>query len=469
MASKLIPLWLILMLFLNPLSVFAQDENGYPVYIIREGDSLGSIADLFDTTLTDILEINNISNPDLISPGQSLNIPGLQGVSGILQIVTPQLGESLSILSTRYGVDIDVITSINHLLSPTGVFPGSTIIIPLRSITKPLIPVSSIQPNETGLESAVLTGKNPHTLNIQNQMMNNNLAFSGKIVFTDDSENAHAINLFAPLIDEVRLYPLPLVQGATEVVSVRSNFPLNLKGNLGNHELTFYNEAVGQYYALQGIYALAEPGLVEFNLIATIDDGSEHTYKQMVLLNPGNFDEDPPLMVDPKTIDPAVTEPENELVFSLITKKTPVKYWTDVFKSPAVYQEFNSLFGTRRWYNDDPEARFHGGVDFAGGLTLPIIAPAPGLVVFSGPLTVRGNAVFIDHGWGVFSGFFHQDTLNVKVGDRVATGDVIGTVGNTGRVNGSGDYYGAGAHLHWELWVNQVQVDPLDWLDEKYP
>jgi murein DD-endopeptidase MepM/ murein hydrolase activator NlpD len=102
-------------------------------------------------------------------------------------------------------------------------------------------------------------------------------------------------------------------------------------------------------------------------------------------------------------------------------------------------------------------------------MTLPITAPAAGQVVFAGPLTVRGNTVFIDHGWGVFSGFFHQETILVNKGELVSAGQQIGTVGNTGRVNGAGDYEGAGAHLHWEVWVNGVQVDPLDWLSFEYP
>ena len=209
--------------------------------------------------------------------------------------------------------------------------------------------------------------------------------------------------------------------------------------------------------------------MVEFSLTGLFEDGVQRTYTQQVLLTPGLFQEDPPLVVDPNLIDPSVTLPENEMVFSLIEKITPSRFWNGIFNSPAVYQEYNSLFGTRRWYNDDPEVKFHTGIDFAGGMTLPITAPAPGRVVFAGPLVVRGNTVFIDHGWGVFSGFFHQDTLNVSVGDMVDTGDVIGTVGNTGRVNGAGDYAGAGAHLHWEVWVNKVQVDPLEWLLREFP
>jgi murein DD-endopeptidase MepM/ murein hydrolase activator NlpD len=88
-------------------------------------------------------------------------------------------------------------------------------------------------------------------------------------------------------------------------------------------------------------------------------------------------------------------------------------------------------------------------------------ASAPGVVVFAGPLTVRGNAIMIDHGWGVYSGYMHLSEIKVKVGDRVETGQVIGLVGGTGRVNGP--------HLHFEVWVGGVQVDPLDWLTQVYP
>ncbi len=469
MKNRLIPIFLVITLLVNFHSVFAQHETEYPVYIIREGDSLGSIATLFDTSITELLKINNINNPDLISPGQIINIPGYTGISGTFEIVTPQLGESLFSLSIKYGTNVDQIIQLNHLLSPTSVYPGSTLIVAVRPNNSLLLPVSITRQNETGIESAARSFKNLSTLSLLNQIQNANLCFVDQIIFSVNSENSRAINLFAPLLEEVSLDPLPMVQGSTEVVSVSSQSPLLLQGSIGDHELIFNSESPNHYYALQGIHALAEPGLVDFNLNVTLADGTEHSYRQMVLLQPGFFDQDPPLLVDPKTLDPTITEPENELVFSLVSQKTPFKYWSGIFSSPAVYQEYNSLFGTRRWYNDDPEVRFHGGVDFAGGMTLPVSAPAPGLIVFAGPLTVRGNAVFIDHGWGVFSGFFHQDTLKVKLGDRVNTGDVIGTVGNTGRVNGAGDYLGAGAHLHWELWVNEVQVDPLEWLSREYP
>jgi murein DD-endopeptidase MepM/ murein hydrolase activator NlpD len=81
--------------------------------------------------------------------------------------------------------------------------------------------------------------------------------------------------------------------------------------------------------------------------------------------------------------------------------------------------------------------------------------------VFAGPLTVRGNATYIDHGWGVYTGYAHQSEILVKPGDLVETGQTIGMVGATGRVTGP--------HLHWEIWVGGVPVQPLEWTERSMP
>jgi murein DD-endopeptidase MepM/ murein hydrolase activator NlpD len=185
----------------------------------------------------------------------------------------------------------------------------------------------------------------------------------------------------------------------------------------------------------------------------------------MVLVTSGGYGSEE-LYVPPETIDPAVVEPENQTILSVIRPATPTRSWEGVFLSPSVYpDEFTSLYGRRRVYHgtgtDLVIEGFHTGLDFAGGEGLQISAPAPGIVVFAAPLTVRGNATIIDHGWGVYSGFWHQSQIYANVGNTVETGQVIGLVGGTGRVTG--------AHLHWEVWVNGVQVDPLNWLDQAYP
>jgi len=138
--------------------------------------------------------------------------------------------------------------------------------------------------------------------------------------------------------------------------------------------------------------------------------------------------------------------------------------WDEVFQSPVnpLFAEcYPSFYGNRRSYNGSPYIYFHTGLDFCGGVGSEIYAPAPGVVVYTGTLTVRGNATMIDHGWGVYTGYMHQSEILVDVGDYVEAGDLIGLVGGTGRVTGS--------HLHLEIWVGGVQVDPMDWLDRAYP
>jgi murein DD-endopeptidase MepM/ murein hydrolase activator NlpD len=100
-------------------------------------------------------------------------------------------------------------------------------------------------------------------------------------------------------------------------------------------------------------------------------------------------------------------------------------------------------------------------MDYAGGTGQPITAPAAGIVVFTGPLLVCGNATYIYHGWGVYSGICHQSAIKVTVGQMVHQGDLIGLVGDTGRA--------LGPNLHWEVWVNGVQVQPTQWLNEVFP
>ena len=84
-------------------------------------------------------------------------------------------------------------------------------------------------------------------------------------------------------------------------------------------------------------------------------------------------------------------------------------------------------------------------------------APADGIVILAEPLQVRGNVVLIDHGDGVISGLFHVSQIDVQAGQAVAAGDLVGLVGATGLVTGS--------HLHWELRVGGIAVEPREWVE----
>jgi murein DD-endopeptidase MepM/ murein hydrolase activator NlpD len=193
-------------------------------------------------------------------------------------------------------------------------------------------------------------------------------------------------------------------------------------------------------------------------------DGSTQSFEQMVRIVSGNFREET-LYVESNTIDPAVTEPEQSWLESMIAPVTPDRYWQGIFQLPVDSQYcIRSYFGNRRSYNNGELYGFHTGLDFgvcSEAHPFDIYAPADGVVVYTGLQTVRGNATIIDHGQGVYSGLWHQAEIYVAVGDHVTAGQLIGKIGATGRVTG--------AHLHWDLWVNGVQVNPLPWLDEAFP
>ena len=112
----------------------------------------------------------------------------------------------------------------------------------------------------------------------------------------------------------------------------------------------------------------------------------------------------------------------------------------------------SGVFGSQRIYNGTPKSP-HSGVDVAAAQGTPIHAPAGGIVSFANPdLYLTGGTVLIDHGHGVSSNFLHMSRIDVKVGDRVEQGQVIGLVGATGRATGP--------HMHWGMnWFN-VRVDP---------
>jgi murein DD-endopeptidase MepM/ murein hydrolase activator NlpD len=146
----------------------------------------------------------------------------------------------------------------------------------------------------------------------------------------------------------------------------------------------------------------------------------------------------------------------------VVAPVTPERLWDGPFVVPAPYTEsFPSRFGSRRNYNGTGYNYYHAGLDFYGGMGTAITAPASGRVVLAEALTVRGKTTILDHGWGVYSAYLHQSEILVSPGDVVEQGQTIGRVGATGRVTGP--------HLHWEVWVGGVPVDPQFWVERAYP
>ncbi len=464
MSKRLVSLLALFTLLISATSVAAQSGEG-PRYVVQSGDTLSSIAARFNVTVGDLMTANDLADPNLLASGQQLVIPGLEGIDGLLLTEVVQFGDSFRSLSRRSQVPESLIRRLNRLVSPSELYVGVSLIVPEQENATNYTTRITPGLGETLLELAVKQNTNPWELAQINDLPGTWGTIPGDVLYSPGETSDPTATGLPAVFEQATVSNLPLSQGNTAVVRIRVPAGVSATGQLAGHPLKFFPDTDGSLVAMQGIYALLDPGPYPLRLEAGLPDGTTQSFEQLVLIGSGNYPRED-LYVESNTIDPLVTEPENELIQSVTEAANPTKYWSGVFTSPAVYPDcFTSRYGTRRTYyglNSSLEIQgFHTGLDFCGGEGLQITAPADGVVVFAEPVTVRGNATIIDHGWGVYSGIWHQSGILVQKGDMVEQGQVIGLVGGTGRVTG--------AHLHWEIWVNGVQVNPMDWLTQSYP
>lgn len=116
-----------------------------------------------------------------------------------------------------------------------------------------------------------------------------------------------------------------------------------------------------------------------------------------------------------------------------------------------------SDFGKARTYNQKVSS-YHSGTDFRAKMQTPIKASNDGVVKIAKDRYFSGNSIIIDHGFGIYTQYYHLDKINVKKGDIVKKGQIIGLSGQSGRVTGP--------HLHFGIMVNSKQVDPIDFIEK---
>jgi murein DD-endopeptidase MepM/ murein hydrolase activator NlpD len=460
--KKIFSLIILLSLFLPASVAEAQATNALgPVYIVQEGDSLWDIAYRFHVSQTSLENANGIINPDQIAVGEPLVIPGLEGIQGELTTVNVPYGETLNSLSLRYNLTVEMLERLNHLTSPNELYAGYSLVIQKNNNPHPPEKRAVVEAGQSLLEMAIVNDTDPWTILVDNKLGNSSLVVPGDVILVPGEDDNQPGGL-PPEISSVNISGLS--QGETAEFQVSGAGGLSISGSLMDHPLNFFAEPEGGYVALQGVHAMVDPGLYPLALTVNLSSGHVFDYSQYVYVSSGDFLYDVPLSVDPETLDPETTVPEDKQWISLASQVSPEKMWQGDFTLPVepVFAEcYSSRFGSRRSYNGSEYIYFHTGLDYCGQVGDPIYATAAGVVVFTGLLTVRGNATMIDHGHGVFSAYMHQSEILVNVGDRVEQGQLIGRVGNTGRVEGP--------HLHFEILVGGVQVDPLEWLNQPFP
>lgn len=439
----------------------AQAQATYPIYIVDYGDTLSWIAQRFDTTLDHLMTLNNIQPDDMLRPNDRLQIPSLEGMQGILTTEYVALGSSLTSLSRRSQTDTAVLVKANKLTSPSELFIGREIIMTIQENGSYMTTMSAIRPGQSFLEASVLSGKNTWLLAEMNNLSSPTMGMPMDTYYMPSTDE-NGSNLALPGIKSIVLDNLPLIQGDTFLIEVESDQPVMVKADLASIQPAFVDLG-GVHTAYGGINALTEPGVYPLTMTVTYPDGTEYRFDQLVMINSGNFSIDKPLQVDPESIGTEAEKAENAKFKEIVLPVTPVQQWEGLWYSPAQDADcIISQFGSRRTYNDDPIVYYHTGLDLGYCKGTDVYAPAGGTVVGVFPdQVVRGNAIVIDHGLGVYTIYMHLKEILVEQGAVVESGQLIGIIGTTGR--------STGPHLHFEVDIQGTPVNPLTWLRRAFP
>ena len=220
------------------------------------------------------------------------------------------------------------------------------------------------------------------------------------------------------------------------------------EARLGEQRLAVVRER-GRWHALLGIPLDTLPGELEIRVLrgSTAQDLA-------VPVRPKNYPEQRLSVknrrhVEPDPEDLARIEREREITDAV--KRRYSDLVPDTALALPASGPLSSRFGLKRLFNGQPRNP-HAGLDVAAGTGTQVRAPAAGIVADTGDYFFNGNTVFIDHGQGLITAYMHLSRIDVRRGQRVAKGEIVGAVGASGRVTGP--------HLHWAVILNNTPVDP---------
>jgi murein DD-endopeptidase MepM/ murein hydrolase activator NlpD len=441
-------------------NVYAAEEDG-PVYIVEAGESLYTIAQLLGTTVDALQQANAIEDPGVVAVGQRLLVPGFAGLRGVLATHPLAAGDSLPNLLYRLRSDQQTLVRLNRVVNPAALFLGQSFLFLAGDGEQAVLPAQRavvLQPGETLALLAARAGLTLQQLALTNQLSSLAAAPGIQLQLPAPAENS------LPLpFQSITVYPDHPAQGEPLAVVLTLASTAVLSGEFDGETLHFSQLGAGQI-ALHGVNAITEPGVYALRVRAQPPRGAAVNVELRVRVSNANFAQQLILLQDEKAAllnDPQVGDGEVARIQAVAKAFTATRLWTAAFVQPISSEYITTKFGLRRSYNGSPFRTFHGGIDFGAPAGTPIRAAAGGVVALADQLQIRGGATMLDHGWGVFTAYWHQASVLVKPGQAVQAGEVIGTVGNTG--------LSTGTHLHWEVWANGNQVDPTQWLALEVP
>ena len=475
-----------------PVSLFAQDATptvppGVTVHVVQRGETLFHIALSYGMTTDDLARLNNISDPSMIDVGQRLLVPAPGGtpvqIQMVMHIVQP--GESLESIAALYDLPIDDLKTRNHITDDaTDFYVGQLLDVSAAAVMTPdAIPEATPEPTlaatdvptlpdavvvhtvargETMFLIAKQYGVTVNSIVQANHVSSPDVIYAGQDLVIPGVQ-APKIALDVPAtVKSLDITPLLFVEGETGRIRLTTTSGLKVSGTFIGEALNDAAEQNDTEHTLLVGIPVGTPAQVDpVNLMLTDSTGAQTPLTINVQIIAGNYGHQSiQLMAGLEDLlNPTVQNSELAQLQSITSNFTPTRYFDGSMGLP-VAAPLSASFGATRSYNGGAFSGIHTGTDFAAAIGTPILAPAGGQIVFVGHMDIRGNVTIIDHGWGVFTVYCHQSQQNVQVGDTIAVGQVIGATGSTGRVTGP--------HLHWELWVDGVAVDAMQWVNESF-
>lgn len=239
--------------------------------------------------------------------------------------------------------------------------------------------------------------------------------------------------------------------------------PVAIEGEFAGHVVRFARFGPRNQWLGVGVVPIGWSDPDVFTLHMRFEDGA--TYEQTVRIAVERTDfPRTNLSVDPRFSSPpsevlARIRRESAMVREMLSTVTPEWQLDGPFEPPRPVV-VTSPFGQARMFNGELRSR-HTGLDLRARTGQEVRAAGRGRVAFAGPLYFAGNAVYLDHGLGVYTGYFHLSRILVEPGQEIERGQRIGEAGATGRVTA--------AHLHWYLSVDGEAADAGSLLDMRLP
>lgn len=438
-----------LLAWLVAAQALAQEQNTatLTLHVVQRGENLFRIALQYDLFAEQVAQANGMLVTDSLLPGQRLLIP--LGTTDATPTPMPT-ATAETIAAPTWSADQPTQTTTvaaPHSFSHDGAMPEAYL--------------HTVASGETLFVIGLQYNLTVDTIAQANNMENPNLLRVGQQLAVPGIELP---SLARALPDDVLAFtidPLVFKEGQTARIELWTRDAMTVAGTFIEKELQVITREAGKRHnMLVGVPMFTPTAIYPLELLLADANGNTQLVSANIQVISGGYFRQSLTINDSELLAREVEEAEIAQLAELAATFKPQRAWEASLRLPAS-SNMNAYFGTLRSYNGSPFNRYHSGVDFAGAIGTSVRATAAGEVKMVERLQIRGNTVMLDHGWGVYSLYAHLNEAHVQVGAQVAAGEVIGAIGSTGR--------STGPHLHWEVWVNGVNVDPLQWVNEVFP